>query len=132
MIVCLAPPEAFSGAVVEMLTPAMPGAGVDQGWVRERLDSCHAQLWLAIDGGETAAALLTQMTMDDELECLLAGGVRAKDWAVPAVKAITAWGFEHGAVLCRVWGRPGWRRLLKGWEFKGMENGLALLEMRRG
>ena len=110
----------------------MPGAGVDQGWVRERLDNFHAQLWLVDDGDEVIAALVTQMTIDDELECLLAGGCRAKDWATSAVEAITAWGFAHGAVLCRVWGRRGWCRLLKGWEFKGMENGLALLEMSRG
>jgi hypothetical protein len=130
MQVTLAAPWDFP-AVAGMLAPVIAKAGATEAEVADKLNRYHAQLWRAVEG-ETVAALVTQMTTDDVLECWLAGGRDARRWAGPACDAICAWGWKNGAAKCRVWGRKGWIRLLEGWEFVGMEDGLAILERGRG
>jgi len=127
-MVGMAPGPGWYGVAADLLQRALPVAGMEWGQVTARLNTGHARLWIAQDGNEAVAAIVTQLTTDDVYEAILAGGTRAREWVPAAVAAICAWAWQIGAVKCRVWGRPGWQRLLPDWSRVGVEDGLVILE----
>lgn len=74
------------------------------------------------------AALVTQMTVDDVFECLLAGGTRAREWAGVAERRLAQFAAENGSQRLRIWGRHGWRRVFPHWSVMGEADGLLILE----
>lgn len=93
----------------------------------EKIAGRHCQLWFAVTD-RPVAALITQMTVDDVLECLLCGGTGAKEWAGVAEARFAAFAAENGSQRLRIWGRHGWRRVFPHWSVMGEENGMLFLE----
>ncbi len=92
-----------------------------------KIEARHCQLWFAVD--ETpVAALITQATTENALECLLAGGRDAKTWARLAEERFTQFATENGLNRLRIFGRKGWSHLFPHWEVMGIEDGLTIME----
>lgn len=94
-----------------------------------KVDEQHAQIWLGVTD-RPIAALVTQATLDDELECLIAGGSNARLWAGEAERVFTQFAREHGLRTLRIWGRRGWLRVFPHWTHMRDEDGLVVMETR--
>lgn len=75
-------------------------------------------LWLICDGKTIEAAGATLLVNTDKhLVCLITalGGENMDKW-LPLLSQIEDWARAEGAALVRIMGRPGWARVLKGYE----------------
>lgn len=93
-----------------------------------KVDEHHAQIWLVVTD-KPIAALITQATTENVLECLIAGGTDAKLWARAAEGRLTSFASENGLNRLRIWGRKGWARVFPHWERVGVEDGYLILEL---
>jgi hypothetical protein len=94
----------------------------------KKIDDQHAHLWLVVDD-KPIAALVTQVAVDDTLECLLAGGARAKEWAQLAEKRLSNFAILGGLYRLRFIGRRGWRKIFPKWDAaKSDDEGLLVME----
>lgn len=94
-----------------------------------KVDEHHCQIWLAVTD-KPIAALVTQMTTDDVLECLIAGGTDAKQWARVAEGHLARFAAENGSQRLRIWGRRGWLRVFPHWTHMRDEDELVVMETR--
>ena len=101
--------------------------GHDWQEICRKVDECHCQVWLAVTD-RPIAALVTQMTTDDVLECLIAGRTGAKQWAGLAERHLAAFAARNGSQRLRIWGRRGWQRIFPHWQVMGEEDGLLIME----
>lgn len=92
-----------------------------------KVDAHHYQLWIVQDP-KPVAALMTAATVDDSLECILAGGVTARKWALLAESELTKFAIEHDLKRLRIWGRKGWIRYFPHWQKTDTEDGFVILE----
>lgn len=79
-------------------------------------------LWVATCNGKIAAAAITVLTRTDKhLICMVtacAGNDRDK-W-LPLFAQIETWAKAEGAAIMRIFGRPGWSRVLKNYRVKNV------------
>lgn len=106
-----------------LLENACKRGGHDWQNIVSKIRASHCQLWIT-DG----AALVTQATTDDVLECLLAGGSGAINWTDEAEQVLSQFAAENGLHTLRIWGRKGWIKYFPHWENMGTEDGLVILE----
>lgn len=92
-----------------------------------KVDESHAQIWLAVTD-KPIAALVTSATVDNSLECVLAGGTGAKLWAGVAERRLSSFASENGLERLRIFGRKGWQRAFPHWQVMGEEDGLVIME----
>lgn len=74
-------------------------------------------LWLACRGTEIDAAAATLLVRTDKhLVCLITacGGENMDRW-FDLLEGIEEWAKAEGAALVRIYGRPGWARMLKSY-----------------
>lgn len=112
-----------------MLEKVIRIGGHDWAEICRKVDAQHCQIWLAVTD-RPIAALITQMTTDDVLECLIAGGTDAKLWARVAEGYLARFADENGSQRLRIWGRRGWLRVFPHWTHIRDEDGLAVMELR--
>ena len=84
-------------------------------------------VWAVYDGGLKAAAT-ARLTVNNEGEIILCGGIDAKAWARPLADRICDWFTLEGMAVARIYGRKGWLRLLDDWRVVGGANGFTWLE----
>lgn len=78
------------------------------------------------------AALVTQATVDNVLECLIAGGTGAKTWAWLAEQRFAAFASENGLQRLRILGRKGWLRYFPHWSIIKTDGKEMILERENG
>lgn len=79
--------------------------------------SGNGVLWLAATGSKIEAAVVTVLTRTDRnLVCVITacGGASPRRW-VHMLEQIEAWAKLEGAAKMRIFGRPGWLRLLENY-----------------
>ena len=79
-------------------------------------------LWLATNGTAIEAAAATLLVKTDRhLVCIITalGGENMRHW-LPLLEQIEAWAKAEGAALVRIFGRPGWVRMLKDYRVKNV------------
>lgn len=79
-------------------------------------------LWLAmVDGLIEAAAVTMLQRTDRHLVCVImaVGGEKMGLW-LDLLGGIERWAKDEGAALVRVYGRPGWVRMLKDYRVKNV------------
>jgi hypothetical protein len=106
-----------------LLAKVCRDGGHDWSEICAKIAACHCQLWLT-DG----AALVTQATEDNVLECLIAGGTGARHWAKQAEAVLSDFAAENGLKKLRIWGRKGWTRHFPHWSIVDVEDGLLIME----
>lgn len=78
------------------------------------------QLWVVLDeAGEVCAALVTEIQQyPRERVCVgfVCGGDGARRWTGELERAVAAWAGQHQCAAMEIYGRPGWQRVLRGWE----------------
>ena len=85
-------------------------------WVLARLIAREAQLWAVYDGDTAIAAIVTQVTCDqEETRCRLwlIGGSRLREWAGEFLGKLERWARSLGCVALWGSGREGWDRIVK-------------------
>ena len=81
--------------------------------VRDRM-----QLWLAVHDVNTDGILVTEIAHYPEYKtCVLrlAAGIDAPEW-FPALKTVEEWARNMGCRAMEVYGRAGWKRIMKDYE----------------
>lgn len=84
-------------------------------------------VWAVYDG-ELLAAATARLTEIGYGEIILCGGRDAHLWAEPLAARMCEWFRAEGMVAGRIYGRKGWRRLLKDWSVIGEQNGVTGFE----
>lgn len=112
-----------------LLQTVIARGGHDWAEICRKVDEQHCQIWLAVTD-RPIAALITQATTENVLECLIAGGTDAKLWAGVSEGRLSAFASENGLNRLRIWGRKGWARLFPHWERVGVEDGYLILELK--
>lgn len=120
--------EGDKAAAFALLQKVIATGGHDWQEICRKVDECHCQIWLAVTD-KPIAALVTAATVDNSLECILAGGTDAKLWAAAAECHLAAFAAENGLNRLRIWGRKGWARVFPHWERVGVEDGYLILEL---
>lgn len=109
------------------LQEAIKTGGHDWQEICRKVDEYHCQVWI-IETDRPIAALISQATTENVLECLLGGGRDAKIWAGVAEQRLSAFAAENGLNRLRIWGRKGWARVFPSWDRVGVEDGYLILE----
>lgn len=120
--------EGDKATAFPLLQKVIERGGHDWQEICRKVDEYHAQIWLAVTD-RPIAALITQMTTDDVLECLIAQGTDVKAWAGVAERHLAAFAVRNGSQRLRIWGRHGWRRVFPHWSVMGEEEGLLIMEL---
>lgn len=79
-------------------------------------------LWLILNGATIEAAAATLLVKTDRhLVCLITaiGGENMRHW-LPLLEQVETWAKAEGAALVRIFGRPGWVRVLKNYRVKNV------------
>ena len=119
--------DEHKAAAFPFLEAVIKTGGHDWQEICRKIDESHCQLWFALTD-RPVAALVSQATTDNVLECLIAGGTGAKQWAGVAERHLAAFAAENGLNRLRIWGRVGWARIFPSWERVGVEDGYLILE----
>jgi hypothetical protein len=93
----------------------------DCGTLAQQLRDAQALLWIAVDGQELKAALATQVSIvDGRKYCTLValGGRHRRDW-LPMLGKIEDYARAEGCIAMRIYGRPGWSRVLPDYKIIG-------------
>lgn len=88
---------------------------------RELIDG-DGQLWIVHVGPKIEAAVATLLARTDKhLVCTITaiGGENMGNW-LALIDQIEAWAKAEGAALVRIYGRPGWARVLKSYRVKNV------------
>lgn len=112
-----------------LLQTVIARGGHDWAEICRKVDESHCQIWLAVTD-KPIAALITQMTTEDVLECLIAGGTDVKQWAGVAEQHLARFAAENDSQRLRIWGRRGWLRVFPHWTHIRDEDGLVVMELR--
>ena len=79
-------------------------------------------LWIARDGNKIEAAAVTLLVHTDQhLVCMITalGGENMRHW-IPLLDQLENWARAEGAALVRIFGRPGWVRMLQNYRVKNV------------
>lgn len=109
----------------QRLKPAADAAGYSLADLEQALVSGHAMVW-HVD--EFTAA--TEVDEDGYCDVRLGGGKATRETVIKLEAALLSSPFHSNVKWLRIWGRKGWLRLLPHWKFCGMEDGLAILELK--
>lgn len=120
--------EGDKATAFPLLAKVIERGGHNWDEICRKIDEKHCQLWLVVTD-RPIAALVTQCTVDDELEILIAGGESAASWVAIAERDIGGFARANGLKLMRIWGRKGWMRLLPHWTVMGVEDDLVIIEV---
>ncbi len=120
--------EGDAATAFPLLEKVIERGGHDWQEICRKVGECHCQIWIAVTD-RPIAALVTQATTENALECLIAGGTDAKLWAGVAECHLAAFATENGLNRLRIWGRKGWARIFPHWERVGVEDGYLILEL---
>jgi len=86
--------------------------------IQKNIRSLDKQLWVATDGQEIHAALVTSIveypTGLRELEVFIAGGKDLDKWMIQAIKTFSAYGKAHQCTSLSGGGRKGWIKAISG------------------
>lgn len=88
----------------------------------------HEEVWTVHRDGELIAAATGRLTEDELGEIILCGGRGASEWARPLADRMCDWFRDEGMIAARIYGRPGWKRILTGWTAIGGSNGFTWFE----
>jgi len=79
-------------------------------------------LWLAVHGSDIEAAATTHLVkIDSRKVCILTacGGYQRDRW-LPLFKQVEKYAKDEGAACMRIYGRPGWQRVLDGYRVENV------------
>lgn len=114
-------------SALPLLKKVVQRGGHNWAEICRKVDAHHCQIWLAVTD-KPIAALVTQATTDDTLECLIAGGTETKLWAKAAEERFMLFALANGLKRLRIFGRKGWQRVFPHWQVTGEEDGLVIME----
>lgn len=127
----LAPFAPAIGEHLQRLAAEFPDTGTAQS-LQDDIFSGAKRLWLVLDGEELRSIVLTaeETVKGTGVRLVSVVGMAGADGpeAVPLLAEIEAWARSRGAQGMRVYGREGWRRLLKaqGYRFNSLTLGKTL------
>ena len=101
--------------VESLLRTAMERGGITEfADVKSRVLRGEALLWLAWDGKAIMAAVVTELTtVNGEKFCTITacGGNEHRRW-IDLIEKLENHARDEGCKAIRIWGRPGWKRVL--------------------
>lgn len=120
----LVTPVVITDEIRAIIQPSVERGGHDWNEVNRWFEIGAACTWAIGDLGY----VVTLANTDNEIEAVLCGGERARDWIEPLEAAVSAFPAHRGHTL-RIEARRGWKRLLPHWNATDLPNGRVLLTM---
>ena len=84
----------------------------------EAIHNGEMQLWLAVEGKELLASMVTQVVPYPKktvLRIISIGGDDMEKW-IGYIPLIEDWALSMGCTSLECWGRKGWLKVLKDWK----------------